>query len=153
MPGQVSKAQQERLAALVDLLSPAHAVDRIDTFGKWLFGGLGTVGSLAVGFSVAAFSKPTGLGQFTFVAAVTFLGASLAAASMALAPALVTYNPNSLPDMQSAVGRILTRRWKTVRLAAVGFAVTLLLAGLTPAADSVKIGRQPSHVTTSYQLS
>lgn len=153
MPGQVSKAQQDRLAALVDLLSAAHAVDRIDTFGKWLFGGLGTVGSLAVGFSVAAFAKPAGLGQVTFAAAVTILGISLAAASMALAPALVTYNPNSLTDMQAAVGRVLTRRWRIVRFAAAGFAVTLLLAGLTPAADGVKLRSQPSRVATSYQVS
>jgi hypothetical protein len=152
VPGQVSKAQQDRLAALVDLLSPAHAVDRIDTFGKWLFGGLGTVGSLAVGFSVAAFSKPSGLGQATFVAAVTVMGVSLAIASWALAPALVNYNPNSLTDMQQAVGGVLTTRWKIVRLAAVGFALTLLLASLTPALDGVRIGPQPAHVATSYQL-
>jgi hypothetical protein len=153
MPGKVSQAQKDRLAALVDLLSPMRSLDRIDTFGKWLFSGLGAVGSLAIGLSVTAFSRPKGLGELTFVLAVAVLGISLACASMALAPALATYNPNSLSDMQGAVADVLKRRWKIVRLATFGFVVTLLLAGLTPAADGISIGREASHLIINYQLS
>ena len=63
-------------------------MDRLDAYGKWIFGAATIVGTLGAGFSNTAFSKLRGFGVITFAAAVGIFGVALFFASLTHCPAL-----------------------------------------------------------------
>jgi hypothetical protein len=123
------KAEFDSLRTVFDTKS---ALDRVDSYGKWLFSSAAIVGSLGAGLSNAAFSKLRGLGAWSFALAVVALGVCLVAASRSVAPQWVEVRLLDLESLRSAVNSQFKKRQTLLTIAASFFALALALAGLSP---------------------
>jgi hypothetical protein len=125
------------------------ALDRVDSYGKWLFGSAAIVGSLGAGLSNSSFAKLRGLGVWGFALAVVTLGLCLVAASQSLAPQWVEVRLTDLNSLRHAVNSQFDKRQRLLTVAAFFFALALTLAALSPLASVVSAG---DHVPTIHYL-
>lgn len=123
------KAQFDALRALFD---PKTGMDRLDAYGKWLFGSGVIVGSLGAGLSSSVLPKLRGLGTWSFVLAVVAFGICLIAASFSIAPKWVTVRMTDLESLRTAINEQFKERQKYLTTASVFFGVALALSGISP---------------------
>jgi len=147
----VSPDEQQQLAALQGLFKPAEAMKRVDDFAKWIFASIAVVGTLGAGFSNAAFQTLSDAGRFMLAGAVLLVGASLYAATLALAPEWVDVNPASRGSMLAAVEAKLRRRRRPLQAAAALFALALVMAASAPLANVVSAWARSAHVVLNYE--
>jgi hypothetical protein len=131
---QEEKAEFDSLRAVFD---PKAALDRLDSYGKWLFASAAVVGSLGAGLSNSAFSKLRGVGVWLFAFAILALGLSLVAASRSIAPHWINALINNLASLRGAVEKQFKTRQRQLAMAAGSFAFALVLAALSPLASLV----------------
>jgi hypothetical protein len=127
---------QEELADYKELRSlygPSATVRVLDQFAVWLFASTAIVGALGAGFGVTGLNHLHGTGKGLFVAAVVSLSVSLAFAAFARTPFRVRVNRYQLGDLRAAHEKVATVRFWLLSIAAVLFALALMLAGLAPA--------------------
>jgi hypothetical protein len=119
-------------AALLTVFDPKAAVDRLDSYGKWLFTSAAIVGSLGAGFSNAAFSKLQGAGIWFFAAAIAAMGMCLFLASLSIAPHWVNVQIYDIASLRAAVQKqFKARKWE-LRGAGTLFATALVCSGASP---------------------
>jgi hypothetical protein len=128
------KAEFDSLRTVFDTKT---ALDRVDSYGKWLFGSAAIVGSLGAGLSSSSFAKLRGLGVWSFALAVVALGVCLVAASQSLAPQWVEVRLTDLKSLRHAVNSQFGKRQRLLTVAAFFFALALTLAALSPLASIV----------------
>lgn len=124
--------EQQELTSLQSLFDPKSAMDRLDAYGKWIFGAATIVGTLGAGFSNAAFSKLRGFGVITFAAGVGIFGVALFFASLSIAPHWVEVKTTQLASLRTAVNSQFASRQKALTVAATTFGIALLLAAFSP---------------------
>jgi hypothetical protein len=127
-----TKAEFDSLRTVFDTKS---ALDRLDSYGKWLFASAAVVGSLGAGLSNSAFSKLHGLSAWLFAAAVLSLGICLVQASKSIAPQWVEIRMAELKSMRQAVNSQFGRRQRLLTGASIFFSFALLLAAVSPLAS------------------
>jgi hypothetical protein len=149
----VSPARSDRLAALQSFASPVEGLSRLESFAKWLFATIATVGTLGVAFSTTGFIEPQQLGKWFFALSVALVGVSLAFAAYSLAPKWVAANPNSIDSMENAITHSFARRRRPLGIAALTFAAALFLAGLTPIASNWPAPWEEMQVAPSLTMS
>jgi hypothetical protein len=123
------KAEFDSLRTVFDTKS---ALDRLDSYGKWLFGSAAVVGSLGAGLSNSVFSKLHGLAAFLFAVAVLSLGICLVQASKSIAPHWVEIRLAELKSMREAVNSQFSNRQRLLTRASVFFSAALVLAAVSP---------------------
>lgn len=126
---QEDKADFDSLRAILD---PKAGLDRLDSYGKWLFASAAIVGSLGAGLSNTALSKLHGLGVWLFALAVVVFGCSLVAASRSLAPHWVEAQRSDLESLRIAVSKQFKSRRRQLAWASGLFAIALGLAAVSP---------------------
>ena len=127
-----TSSDQQELTALRALFDAKPAMDRLDSYGKWLFSSAAIVGSLGAGLSNTSLSKLRGYGIFSFALAILVLGVCLIAASMSIAPHWEEVRLADLGNLRKAVQDQFVQRRKALNVAAVAFVVALILATLSP---------------------
>lgn len=127
-----TSADQQELTALRALFDAKPAMDRLDSYGKWLFSSAAIVGSLGAGLSNTSLSKLRGYGIFSFALAILMLGVCLVAASLSIAPHWEEVRLTDLENLRKAVQDQFVQRRKALNVAAVAFVVALVLATLSP---------------------
>lgn len=137
---QEEKAEFDSLRAIFD---PKTGLDRLDSYGKWLFTSAAIVGSLGAGLSNSAFSKLRSAGVWLFAFAILALGFCLVAASRSIAPHWINALLNDLASLRCAVGQQFKTRRRQLAVAAGLFAFALVLAALSPIASLVGQNRLP----------
>ncbi len=128
-------ATAEQIAEMTSLravFDPKTALDRLDTYGKWLFATAAIVGSLGAGLSNAALPKLHGFSLILFGLAVVCLDVCLVFASLSLAPKWVEANYYELLSMRAAVNKQLRKRQVLLTSASIFFCLALLLAAAAP---------------------
>jgi hypothetical protein len=134
IPGQVIppeiKAQYDSLRSVFDTKS---SLDRLDSYGKWLFGSSAIIASLGAGFSNAALPKLHGSGVALFLTAILLLGVALWCAAASLAPDWVPVRFSDLDNMRKAARDAFARRGKYLNVAAGCFGLAIICAALAPA--------------------
>lgn len=123
------KAEFDSLRSIFDAKS---AMDRLESYSKWLFGSAAVVASLGAGLSNAAFSKLRGPGIWCFAAAIGAFTICLVAAAGSVAPKWVKANIYDLNQLRQAVDTQFEARRRFLKVAAAFFALALALAGLSP---------------------
>jgi hypothetical protein len=122
-------ADYEQLRGLV---SPEKSLALLDDFAKWLFAIAATVGTLGASFGVSNANELKGDGKTVFAVAVAAVGVSLALTALARLPLRIGVNRYSDVDLAKNVAWIITVRGILLGIAALLFAVALVLAGLSP---------------------
>ena len=135
------KAEFDSLRAVFDTKT---ALDRVDSYGKWLFTSAAIVGSLGAGLSNTSFAKLRGAGIWSFALAVVALGACLVAASRSLAPQWVEVKLTDLTSLRDAANTQFRNRHRLLTAAAFFFALALTLAALSPVISLVAGAKVPS---------
>lgn len=120
---------------LRELVSPERSLAVIDDFAKWLFAAAAIVGTLGTGFGVSSANDLAGNGKRVLALAVALVGISLALAALVRLPLPITVNRYSDVDLASKVARLVKIRGVILGVAAVLFAIGLILAGLAPLAS------------------
>lgn len=129
--GQVPTPQYlQQLDSLRKLFDPQAATDRLEAYGKWLFGSTTVIAGFGAGLSNTSLSKLRGPGILVFALAMAAFGLSLVFASFSMAPHWATVNLNSLDNMLGAFNSQFASRHRVLTVAATAFAVALLLAAL-----------------------
>ena len=123
------KAEMDSLRAVFDTKS---AMDRLDAYGKWLFGSATIVGSLGAGLSSSLTPKLRGVGTWSFGLAVLAFGVCLVTASLSIAPKWVTVRLQDLASLHQAVNTQFRARQVWLTLAAIFFAFALALSSVSP---------------------
>jgi hypothetical protein len=123
------KAEFDSLRTVFDSKT---ALDRVDSYGKWLFNSAAIVGSLGAGLSNSSFAKLRGAGTWSFAIAVVALGMCLVAASRSIAPQWVQVQLTELDSLRNAVNDQFRKRQSLLTMAAFFFASALALAALSP---------------------
>jgi hypothetical protein len=131
----VSQEQKSEFDSLREVFDPKAGIDRLDSYGKWLFTSAAIIGSLGAGLSNSAFSKLHGAGVWLFAFAVLALGFSLVAASRSIAPHWINALLNDLVSLRHAVEEQFKARRRQLSVAAGLFAFALVLAALSPIAS------------------
>jgi hypothetical protein len=126
---QEDKAEFDSLRTIFD---PKAALDRLDSYGKWLFASAAVVGSLGAGLSNTALSKLRGAGVWVFALAVMSLGLCLFAASRSIAPHWTKARVAVLDSLRAAINKEFKTRQRQLNLAAGFFALALVLAAVSP---------------------
>jgi hypothetical protein len=126
---QEEKAEFDSLRSIFD---PKSAIDRLDSYGKWLFASAAIVGSLGAGLSNSAISKLHGWGVWLYAFAIVALGFCLVAASRSVAPHWIEARLADLSSLREAVNSQFEGRRRQLAWAAVSFAVALVLAAFSP---------------------
>jgi len=143
--GTAATAEQKaEMASLRTVFDPKAALDRVDTYGKWLFTSAAVVGSLGAGLSNAAFTKLHGPSTWLFATAVLSLGVCLIFASASLAPQWVDANYYQLDSMRGAVNKQFAKRQFRLTSASIFFALALFLAAIAPLVSLSPIKSEPS---------
>jgi len=130
--GFFTPEEKARYASLLTVFDPTAGLNRLDSYGKWIFGSASVVGALAAGLSNPAVSKLHGFAIWLFVFSVGAFGLSLVFASWSIAPHWASaniYGPQSLED---AVRKQMMSRKASLRWASILFALALFGAGLCP---------------------
>lgn len=123
------KAQFESLRAFFDAKA---SMDRIDSYGKWIFASSAIVGALGAGLSNGALPRAHAGSLVLLMASIVCLGVSLVAASQSIAPKVVEVSLNDLKSMREAVNRHFKDRQRYVSVAARFYALAIFLAALVP---------------------
>jgi len=126
---QETKAEFDSLRGMFD---PKAAVERLDSYGKWLFGSAAVVGSLGAGLSNTSLSKLRGAGVWIFALAVVSFGICLVAASRSIAPHWIEAKLAEISSLRKAVNSQFKSRQKQLNVAAGFFALALALAAVAP---------------------
>jgi hypothetical protein len=129
---KMSPDDVDQLTKLRDALKPEASWTRLDTFGKWLFGTVATVGVLGAGFSNSSFQRLEGAGKYAFAAAVLFAGISLAFAVRGLAPQLMNFSVNSRESMRAEISKQIAQRQGTLKWSAWFLAFAFVTASGAP---------------------
>ena len=137
---QEEKAEFDSLRSVFD---PKAALDRLDSYGKWLFGASAIVGSLGAGLSNSAFSKLHGIGVWTFALAILAFGLSLVAASRSIAPHWIKASEYDLSSLRDAFNTQCKSRRMQLALAGAFFPTALVLAAISPLASLARHNRTP----------
>ena len=114
------------------LISHEKSLELVDDFAKWLFAMAAVVGTLGTSFGVSGANDLTGLGRTMFAIGVASLGVSLAIAALARLPMSIRVNRNSPDSLASGVSKLVRTRAAMLFIAAILFALALVLAGLAP---------------------
>lgn len=125
-------ADYEQLRRLV---SPETSLALLDDFAKWLFVIAAIVGTLGVSFEVSGANRLVGTGETLFAVAVAAVGVSLALIALARLPLSRGVNRYSNVSLAKHVAHVTMVRGRLLTVAAVLFAVGLVLAGLSPLAS------------------
>jgi hypothetical protein len=123
------KAEFDSLRAIFDTKA---AFDRLDAYGKWLFGSTTIVGALGAGLSNSVFAKLRGPAAWVFGAAVLCLGICLVFASLSIAPEWAKVRLSELSSMLTAINNQFRRRQRFLTIASFLFALSLALAASAP---------------------
>jgi hypothetical protein len=137
---QEEKAEFDSLRAVFD---PKAGLDRLDSYGKWLFASAAIIGSLGAGLSNSAFLKLRGASVWLFALAILGLGFSLVAASRSIAPHWINARLNDLVSLRRAVDEQFKTRRRELAAAARFFALALVLAALSPLASLISEKNTP----------
>jgi hypothetical protein len=135
------KAEFDSLRTVFDTKA---ALDRIDSYGKWLFSSAAIVGSLGAALSNTSFAKLRDAGKWTFALAVVALGMCLVAASRSLAPEWVEVSLTEVKSLRDAVNTQFRNRQRLLNAAALLFALALTLAALSPLISLVSGANVPN---------
>jgi len=127
-------AQVQALAALQARVLGSG--DRIEDYGRWLFGSSAVLGSLAAGLNVSGVVQPYGKGLCLFGVSVALFGASLGLATMAIAPKWQEMRLQSPGSILEAIQDTNHRRKKWVGLSTLAFVLSLCCAGFVPLASA-----------------
>lgn len=128
----LSGSEQVELKRLQEIFDPQKGIDKVDAFGKWLFATSAIVGVLGAAFSNKAFQELEGNGRVLFAVAIVMTAASLASAAQIVAPKWETINRSDIQSMRDALKGQFRQRRRYSRMAALFFALALLLAGAAP---------------------
>jgi hypothetical protein len=128
----LSEAEVTEFETLRKVFNVEDGIKKVTDFAQWLFGGAAIVGTLGAAFSNSAFAELSGLGLWTFAAAVICVGISLVAATYAWAPKWVYPNLHSRDSMLKEVSRQFQDRRGPVRVGSFFFAAALVLAAISP---------------------
>ena len=128
----VSQEDKTEFDSLRTMFDAKAAVERLDSYGKWLFASAAVVGSLGAGLSNTALSKLRGPGVWVFALAVVSLGICLVAASRSIAPHWVKARIAELDSLRAAVNKQFKSRQGQLNVAAGFFALALVLAAVSP---------------------
>jgi hypothetical protein len=128
----VSQEDKTEFESLRTIFDPKAALDRLDSYGKWLFASAAVVGSLGAGLSNTALSKLRGPGVWVFALAVVALGICLVAASRSIAPHWAKARVAELDSLRAAINTQFKTRQHQLNLAAGFFALALVLAAVSP---------------------
>ncbi len=131
------KAEFDSLRTVFDTKT---ALDRLDSYGKWLFNSAAIVGSLGAGLSNSSFGKLRGASVWSFALAVIAFGLCLVAASRSLAPQWVEVQLTNLKSLRDAVNTQFAHRQQLLTRAASLFAFALVLAALSPLLSLISAG-------------
>ena len=145
----------QQLEQLRSTFDPARAMDRVESFAKWIFGSTAVVASLASGLSNAAFSSLHTSGKLVLGLAIFLLGLSLAFAARALAPQWVPISYDKPRSMLHAIDLQFSRRRPLVQKAASCFGFALIVAALAPLVSHLFADPKPSPprtLTLDYTL-
>ncbi len=124
-----TKEQFESLRAFFDAKA---SLDRIDSYGKWIFASSAIVGALGAGLSSESLPRAHAGSLMLLTAAIVCLGVSLVAASQSIAPKLMPVSVNQLESMREAVNGYFKQRQRYIRVAARFYALAIFLAALVP---------------------
>ena len=122
-------ADYEQLRSLV---SPERSLALLDDFAKWLFAIAAVVGTLGASFGVSDANNLAGSGRTLFSLSVAAVSLSLALAALARLPLPIRIDRYSDVSMASGVTLIVKVRGRLLAVAALLFALGLVLAGLSP---------------------
>lgn len=114
------------------LISPETSLALLDDFAKWLFAIAATVGTLGASFGVSNANKLAGTGKTLFGCAVAAVGISLALTALARLPLSRDVNRYSDVSLSEHVSGVTRVRGRLLTVAALLFALALVLAGLSP---------------------
>ncbi|MDQ2832596.1 MAG: hypothetical protein M3Y50_02420 [Acidobacteriota bacterium] len=123
------KEQFESLRAFFDAKA---SLDRIDSYGKWIFASSAIVGALGAGLSNRELPRVHAGSLLLLTASIVCLGVSLVAASQSIAPQVVEVSLNDLGSMREAVNGHFRSRQRLVSVAARFYALAIFLAALVP---------------------
>lgn len=113
-------------------MSPEKSLALLDDFAKWLFVIAAVVGTLGTSFGVSDANDLTGSGKRMFAYAVACVGVSLALAALARLPLPIRVNRYSDVSLTTHVSRVVKVRGIVLFVAALLFALGVVLAGLSP---------------------
>jgi hypothetical protein len=131
--GEVLSAEEiADYEALRSLVAPEKTLALLDDFAKWLFATAAVVGTLGASFGVSSANALTGTGKTMFACAVALVGGTLALAALARLPVRRRVNRYSDVSLASSVEALAKFRGALLLLAALLFALALILAGLSP---------------------
>jgi hypothetical protein len=130
--GVVSQEEKAEFDSLRAVFDPKSAIDRLDSYGKWLFASATIVGSLGAGLSNSAFSKLRGAGLWLDATAIVALGLCLFAASRSIAPHWIEARLYDVDSLRTAVNNQFKSRRRQLAWATLLFAFALVMAALSP---------------------
>lgn len=128
----------QRFQKLRELLSPEAGLERVESYSKWVFAGTAAITALGALYTKELVGELNASGRVAAGLGIFILAFAMAAASRALAPVMVEYNPNSLDDMSRAVDAQFTARKPWVEKASRRLAAALVLFGLAPLVGSAE---------------
>jgi hypothetical protein len=126
-PDEVADYEQLR-----KLVSREQSLALLDDFAKWLFPTAAVVGTLGASFGVSDANSLTGTGRTLFALAVAGTGLSLGRAALARLPLPKRVYLYSRESMAPHIDRVVMWRGGLLIAAAVLFAASLVVAGLSP---------------------
>jgi hypothetical protein len=150
-----SPEERKRMEELNKYFSGLDLIRSYEDFAKWIFGSTAIIASLGAGLSNAAFANLSGCGTILFALAIFSVGVSLACAVLSLTPLWKPqrFNPNNFQQMMLVLETQLNYRRRRIQIAAIAFAIGLILAAAAPAASSLAChGKQQAHVYVTYDL-
>lgn len=134
---------KQQFDSLRTFFDATATLDRIDSYGKWIFASSAIVGALAAGFSSGSLPKTHGWSLLPLTASVLCLGISLVAASRSIAPQIVEVSLNDLDSMREAVNAHVKGRQRSISFAARFYALALFLAALVPLSSVFSVQNSP----------
>jgi hypothetical protein len=128
----------------LDYAAPAASLVRISTYARWILTGNTLVIILAGALTtigITRLDRPAA--QVTYALSVVLLGASMVAASFALAPASVDVGVDRPVEVAEAYRNVLRRRSRIITVASAFFGLALAIAALVPLAQVYRRAAPP----------